>query len=138
MGARKVVAVSGYFDPLHIGHVRYLQAAKRLGDKLVVILNNDGQARLKKGAPFMLERERREILQALRCVDDVILSIDTDRTVRETLKIVRPDIFAKGGDSTGENTPEQDVCDEIGCIVFFGVGGEKIQSSSWLTSGSSA
>ena len=71
------VAVSGYFDPIHVGHLEYLQLAKKLGDNLIVIINNNLQAELKKGSTFMDEKDRMEIVAALRCVDEVFLSIDT-------------------------------------------------------------
>ena len=89
----KVVAVSGYFDPIHVGHLEYLKMAKSLGDKLVVIINSDYQAGLKKGKSFMLEQDRLEIVQALRCVDEVFLSIDKDKSVCKSLEYLKPDIF---------------------------------------------
>lgn len=121
------VATSGYFNPLHVGHLRLLEEAKLLGDYLIVIVNNDEQVKLKGSKPFMNETERCEIVRGIRYVDSVVLSIDNDRTVCKTLEMIKPDIFAKGGDSTVENVPEQDICK-----VVFGIGGEKIQSSSWL------
>lgn len=124
---KKVVATSGFFNPLHIGHIKLLEEAKKLGDKLVVIVNNDEQVKLKGSVPFMKEEERLEIVRNVKCVDEVVLSIDNDRTVRETLKLIKPDLFAKGGDSDTSNVPEQEVCE-----VVFGVGGGKIQSSSSL------
>ena len=126
------VCTSGYFNPLHIGHIRLLEGAKKLGDYLVVIVNNDEQVRLKGSKPFMDEKERCNIVKALRCVDHVILSIDKDRTIRETLKFVKPNIFAKGGDSTPDNVPEKEVCITLGIDLRYGIGGDKIQSSSWL------
>lgn len=133
----KIVVASGYFDPLHIGHVRYLEAARALGDRLIVIVNADKQARIKKGQAFMLENERREIVAALRCVDEAVISIDTDRTVLETLKTLQFDVFAKGGDSTLENTPEFSYLVHSGKEIHFDAGGGKIQSSSWLIHGKS-
>lgn len=133
----KTVCVSGYFDPLHIGHIRYLEEARSLGDKLVVIVNNDHQAGLKKGGAFMPEDERLEIISALKCVSLAVLATDKDRTVKKTLAIIRPQIFAKGGDSTPENVPELDVCQEHNIEVRMGIGGAKIQSSSWLLHGKS-
>jgi len=128
-----VVAVSGYFNPLHIGHVRLFEEAKKLGTKLVVIVNNDKQVKLKGSIPFMNEKERKEIITALAAVDDVVLAIDKDKTVCETLKIIKPDIFANGGDRSKNNIPEVAICDEIDCKMVFSVGkGGKIQSSSWL------
>ena len=76
----KIVVTSGYFDPLHIGHIECLELARQLGDKLIVIINNDLQAKLKKGKSFMNEKDRMKIISALRCVDEVFLSIDKDKT----------------------------------------------------------
>lgn len=132
-----VVAVSGGFDPPHIGHVRLFREAKKLGGKLVVILNNDNWLKQKKGIVFMPEQERKEFIEALGCVDKVILTRHPrnpkDTSVCTELKIIRPDVFANGGDRTNKNTPEIEVCREIGCKMVFGVGrGGKVQSSSWL------
>lgn len=132
----KIVAVSGGFDPVHIGHVRLFKEARKLGDKLVVILNNDNWLIKKKGKPFMPEEERKEILLALRDVDEVVLTEhgpdDPDTSVNRTLMKVKPDIFANGGDRVKENVPEDLVCNKIGCEMVYNVGGEKIQSSSEL------
>jgi len=124
----KTVAVSGYFDPLHVGHVEYFKLAKKLGDRLVVILNNDKQAKLKKGSAFMPQEERRAILEALRDVDEVFLSIDTDSTVCRSLEALKPDIFAKGGDRFIGEVPETEVCREMGVEMVDSLG-KKIQSS---------
>lgn len=134
-----VVAVSGGFDPLHIGHARMFEKAKKLGDKLVVILNNDNWLVKKKGYSFMKEEERAEIIKHLRWVDDVIITKhvqDTeDMSVCEELRILRPDIFANGGDRKLDNVPEVGVCEEINCKMVFNIGeGGKVQSSSWLLS----
>jgi len=128
---KKVVA-SGYFDPIHVGHIKYLQEAKKLGDKLIVIINNDFQAKRKKGKPFMRETERAVIVGELKCVDSVRISLDTDETVCNTLRAIHPDIFANGGDRTSDEVPETEVCRELGIEMVFGVGGKKIQSSSNL------
>ena len=129
----KLVAVSGYWNPLHIGHIRLFEAAKELGEYLVVIVNNDKQVKLKGSIPFMNERERMEIISALRAVDNVILSIDKDKTVCKTLELIKPDIFANGGDRNLKNIPEASLCRKIGCRMAFNVGrGGKVQSSSWL------
>lgn len=125
----KIVAVSGYFDPIHRGHIEYFKLARELGDKLIVILNNDHQAMLKKGAPFMPLTERKVILEAIKYIDEVFVSIDKDRSVCESLKAVRPHIFAKGGDRFIEEIPETKICKELGIIMVDGLGG-KIQSSS--------
>lgn len=132
-----VVAVSGGFDPLHIGHVRLFEAARKLGDALVVILNNDNWLRAKKGYVFMPEKERKEIIESLSYVDRVVLTRHPrnpkDMSVKEDLRRVRPDIFANGGDRKSHNTPEDAVCRELGISMAFNKGkGGKIQSSSWL------
>ena len=131
-----VVAVSGGFDPLHIGHIRYFEKAKKLGDKLVVILNNDNWLTKKKGYAFMPEEERKAIIEALKVVDKVVLSVhkkdDADRSVCRELRKIKPDIFANGGDRNQKNIPEVAVCREIGAKMVFSVGGGKVQSSSWL------
>jgi cytidyltransferase-like protein len=128
---KKVVAVSGYFIFLHIGHIEYFEKARKLGDELLVILNNDEQQLLKYGKIIVPQEERKKVLEAIKWVDDVVISSDMDRTVCLSLQIWRPDIFAKGGDSTTENVPEQEICKELGIKIAFGLGA-KIQSSSWL------
>lgn len=128
----KTVCVSMYADPLHSGHIECLEKARALGDRLVVIVNNDHQATLKKGRPFMKETERMRVIGALKVVDEVVLSIDRDRTVCETLRRVHPDIFANGGDVSNTQCPEARVCEELGIKMVDGLG-DKIQSSSWLT-----
>lgn len=132
-----VVAVSGGFDPIHIGHVRMFEEAKALGDELVVIINNDNWLKKKKGYAFMPETERKEVIEALRAVDRVVLTKHgaeaEDMSVCDALREVRPDIFANGGDRKEDNVPEVPVCAEIGCEMVFSVGrGGKVQSSSWL------
>ena len=132
-----IVAVSGGMDPLHVGHVRLFVEAKKLGDELVVILNNDNWLRKKKGYVFMPERERKEVIEALASVDRVVLTahkrITQDMSVCAELEKIKPDIFANGGDRTKKNIPEIAVCKKIGCKMIFGVGsGGKVQSSSWL------
>jgi len=127
-----VVAVSGGFDPIHVGHIRYFQAAKKLGDRLLVILNTDEWLMKKKDYVFMPYEERAEILLALECVDEVVPQIDKDETVRTTLFVYRPDIFAKGGDRTFNNIPEAEVCEKYGIMLVTGVGGNKVQASSKL------
>jgi len=128
----KIVATSGYFDPLHVGHLECLELAKQLGDKLIVIVNSDLQAKLKKGESFMNEQDRMEIVLALKCVDEVYLSIDKDKSQCETLRHIKPDIFAKGGDRMSDEIPESKVCKELGIKIVDGLG-EKIRSSSDLT-----
>ena len=128
----KIVVVSGGFDPVHVGHIRYFRAAKQLGDELVVILNSDEFLMKKKGFVFMPFNERKEILEAFACVDRIVPCLDKDQTVCKTLEELRPDIFANGGDRFLENIPEVDVCKKLGIEMIFNVGGKKIQSSSDL------
>lgn len=134
-----VVAVSGGFDPIHVGHVRMFNEAKRLGDKLVVILNNDHWLTLKKGKFFMHEQERKELIESIRSVDQVVITEHTlgtdDISVCNELRKIKPNIFANGGDRKpdGVPVPEVSVCAEIGCTMVYNVGkGGKVQSSSWL------
>ena len=128
----KTVAVSGYFDPIHVGHLEYLKLSKKLGDKLIVIVNNNHQCVLKKGKPFMDEKDRVEIVKALKVVDEVFLSIDKDKTVCASLEAINPDIFANGGDrSTGE-VPESFICKKYNIEMTDGLG-DKIRNSSELT-----
>ena len=128
----KIVAVSGYFDPIHVGHLEYLRLSKKLGDKLVVIVNNNHQCVLKKGKPFMDEKDRVEIVRSLEMVDEVFLSIDDDKSVCKSLEKIKPHIFANGGDrSTGE-VPELTVCKKYN-IQMTDCLGDKIRSSSDLT-----
>jgi D-beta-D-heptose 7-phosphate kinase/D-beta-D-heptose 1-phosphate adenosyltransferase len=132
-----IVAVSGGFDPVHIGHVRMFNEAKKLGDKLVVILNNDHWLRKKKGFVFMPQDERKEVIESFASVDEVIFTEHeenpVDMSVSEALKKLKPNIFANGGDRHTHNTPETVACNEIGCHMEYNVGrGGKVQSSSWL------
>mmetsp|Transcript_8320 Transcript_8320/g.21098 ORF Transcript_8320/g.21098 Transcript_8320/m.21098 type:complete len:145 (-) Transcript_8320:260-694(-) len=132
--SKKVVVASGYFDPLHYGHIEYLQRSKDLGDTLIVIVNNDRQAALKKGHPFMPARERVKLVRSLACVDAAIESVDDDRAVCKTIALIHPDIFTNGGDRKNDRIPEADVCSKLGIQMVDGLG-EKIQSSSWLIRG---
>ena len=125
----KIIAVSGYFDPLHVGHLEYFEKSKKLGDKLVVIVNNDSQAKLKKGKSYVPQHERVRIIEALACVDEVFLSVDEDRSVCESLRCVRPHIFTQGGDRKNVEVPEAKICRELGIEMMDGMG-EKIQASS--------
>ena len=127
-----VVAVSGYFDPIHVGHLEYLQLASKLGDRLIVIVNNNHQAKLKKGEFFMDEKDRIQIVAALRCVDEVFLSIDTDSSVCKSLEAVKPNIFANGGDRSLDEIPETAVMKKYDIKMVDGLG-DKIRSSSDLT-----
>ena len=129
-----VVAVSGGFDPLHMGHIKHFKEAKKLGDYLVVFLNTDEWLTEKKGKPFMNFEERKEILESIKYVDEVVKVIDKDKSIARTLEMIKPDILAKGGNRVKKNLPknEVDTCQRLGIRMVFGVGGGKIQSSSWL------
>jgi len=138
MKKEKVVIASGYFDPLHVGHVEYLNMAKTLGDTLVVIINNDEQAKLKKGESFMHQDDRMEIIFNLESVDEVLISEDLDKSVCKSLETIcqfKPmaDIsFCKGGDRHFGEVPEAETCHRLGIKMIDGLG-EKIRSSSELT-----
>ena len=127
----KIVCVSGYFDPFHVGHLEYLEKSKKIGDYLFVIVNSDYQAKLKKKKSFMDQYERLKIIRSLKCVDAAIIAVDKDRTVRETLRIIKPDFFTNGGDQNNNTIPEIDICRELEIDLVDGLG-DKIQSSSWL------
>ena len=126
----KKIAISGYFDPIHVGHIEYINNAKKLGDWLVVIVNNNNQCALKKGKYFMDEKDRVLIVKNIKAVDEVFLSIDEDKTVCKSLKAVNPDVFANGGDRKNYEIPESKVCVENNIQIIDGLG-DKIQSSSW-------
>jgi cytidyltransferase-like protein len=135
---RKIIITSGYFNPLHKGHIELMERAKKLGDVLVVIVNNDEQVKIKGSVPFMTQDERMKIIKGLKFPDDVILSVDKDGSVAKSLEKVckkHPGrvYFAKGGDRNIDNIPEseKEVCEKFGIKVISNVG-EKIQSSSWL------
>ena len=128
----KKVCISGYFDPLHVGHLEYINKAKKLGDYLVVIVNNNKQCKLKKGKFFMDENDRAEIVKNLKSVDEVFLSIDSDKTVCKSLEKLKPSIFANGGDRKNYEIPESKVCSMNGIEIIDGLG-DKIRSSSDLT-----
>ena len=137
----KVVITSGYFNPLHIGHINLLREAKKLGDILIVIVNNDEQVKIKGSFAFMPQKERAEIIKAIRYVDDVFLSIDKDNSIAESLRAIAGQntgelFFAKGGDRDDSNIPvsEKNICEKFNIKIINGVGGEKIQSSSRLIS----
>ena len=127
-----IVAVSGYFDPLHIGHLEYFQLAKQLGDKLYVIVNNDAQAVLKKQTSFMNENDRLEIIKSLSIVDNAILSIDQDKSVSKTLEKIQPDIFGNGGDQVKGSILEEETCIRNNIKIVDQLG-KKIRSSSEIT-----
>ena len=130
----KVVAVCGAFDPFRIGHLEHIKKAKQLGDWLIVILNSDADLVRKRGSPDLVAQpigERYEILKAIKYVDRVVIGIDSDGTVAQTLLMLKPDILAKGGDRNSKTMPknEIEVCKQIGCEIVYGVG-ERLSSSS--------
>lgn len=131
------VIVSGYFSPLHVGHLDMIEAAAGLGDRLIVIVNNNDQQVAKKGKLIIDEQDRLRLVRALRLVNDAFIAVDQDRTVSESIRLAAtkyPDhrlIFANGGDRKPEFVPESTVCLECGVEMVFGVGGdEKVDSSS--------
>ena len=131
MSIKKTIAVSGGFDPVHIGHVRMIQDAAKHGD-VWVIINSDPWLMRKKGYIFMPWNERAEIMAELKGVTKVSHVQDDDGTVCEALRRLKPDAFANGGDRKTNNTPEMDVCEDLGIDLLWNVGGGKIQSSSEL------
>ena len=128
----KKVAISGYFDPIDVGHLEYIELSKKLGDYLIVIINNNNQCKLKKGKPFMDEKDRMKIVSSVQWVDEVYLSIDQDKTVCKSLEALKPDIFTNGGDRHNKEIPEAVVCRKYGIELLDGMG-KKIRSSSDLT-----
>ena len=138
MKIKKTAIVSGYFDPLHVGHIEYFKLAKEMADELVVIVNNAEQCHLKKADEFMLEKDRLEIVYHLDMVDEAILAVDEDKSVSETIRMIhrfKPMdklIFCNGGDRDASNSPEVKVCSELGIEFIQGLG-KKIRSSSEMT-----
>jgi len=145
----KTVIVSGGFDPIHIGHIEMMKEAKSLGNKLVVVINNDNWIRKKRGAePFMPELERKAVVESIRYVDEVVLTSHPKNpegakamSVSEELEKIHPDIFANGGDRDEKNAADPnsslyhdiETCKRLGIEMVFNVGKSgKIQSSSWL------
>lgn len=134
----KAIIVSGYFNPIHKGHIEYFNNAKACGDKLIVIVNSDHQRALKGSKEFQKEDERVFIVKNIKNVDEVFLSIDQDRTVCATIKLIYQKLgnayklaFANGGDQNNNSIPEVPICKELGVELIDGLG-DKIQSSSWL------
>jgi D-beta-D-heptose 7-phosphate kinase/D-beta-D-heptose 1-phosphate adenosyltransferase len=135
---RKAIIVSGYFNPVHKGHLEYFHNAKSKADELFVIINSDFQRELKGSKEFQDEDERVIIISNFGIVDRTILSIDKDRTVCETIRKIAADYgsdyeisFANGGDQNNDTIPEKPICEELGIKLIDGLG-DKIQSSSWL------
>ena len=135
MERTKTAIVSGYFDPLHVGHLEYFKLAKDLADELIVIVNNREQCLLKKGDEFMIEKDRLEIVYHLDMVDEAILAVDKDKSVCETIKMIsrfKPHndlVFCNGGDRDASNSPEVKICGQLGIDFQQGLG-KKIRSSS--------
>ena len=134
----KALIVSGYFNPIHKGHIEYFNNAKACGDRLIVIVNSDHQRALKGSKEFQKEDERRFIVSNIKSVDEVFLSIDEDRTVCATIQQIHEQLhndyqlaFANGGDQNNNSIPEVPICQELGIELIEGMG-DKIQSSSWL------
>ena len=135
---KTAVIVSGYFNPLHKGHIEYFKFARTKGELLFVIVNNDNQRKLKGSRLFMLEDERVLIIRELKLVDRVFLSIDQDKSVSESIKMIYNEfgtmynlVFANGGDQNSSNIPESDICNSLKIKMIDGLG-DKIQSSSWI------
>lgn len=135
---KKAIILSGYFNPIHKGHLEYFNNAKALCDELFVIVNNDHQREVKGSKEFQDEEERMIIVSNIKAVDKTILSIDKDRTVCETIRMIANEYgvkyelgFANGGDQNNLTIPERPVCEEVGIELIDGLG-DKIQSSSWL------
>ena len=136
---KTLIIVSGYFNPVHKGHIEYLTRSKGLGDFLYVIVNNDYQRELKGSKPFMMADERKLIIESLKVVDAAMVAVDTEKTVNESIKFIMNEIgsqfskilFANGGDQNRNTVGEAELCMELGIELADGLG-DKIQSSSWL------
>lgn len=136
---KTLVIASGYFNPIHKGHLEYLNRSKALGDFLYVIVNSDYQRSLKGSKEFQSQDERRFIVKNIKAVDDVIISIDKTRQVANTIELIHTEmknkfdkiIFTNGGDQTTAANEEKAICEKLGIEMVFGLG-DKIQSSSWL------
>ena len=138
MSKTKAIIVSGYFNPIHKGHLEYFNNAKNQADKLFVIVNNDNQRAMKGSKEFQDENERMIIVSNIKAVDRAILSIDNDKTVCKTIKFIAGEFgnefdlgFANGGDQNNDTIPERDICRMMNVALIDGLG-DKIQSSSWL------
>ena len=127
----ETIALSGGFDPVHVGHLRMIKAAAKIG-RVVIILNSDDWLMSKKGYVFMTFEERKELLEAFDDVKDVVEVNDIDNTVCEALDRIRPHHFGNGGDRKSDNVPEVNLCVKLGIDLAWNLGGDKIQSSSDL------
>ena len=138
----RVVVISGFFNPLHIGHIDYISAARNLGDFLIVIVNSDDQVKIKGSVPFMNQDDRLRIIRNIIGVDRAVIAIDEDgsvcKTIREEFKRLQNDpffeemVFANGGDRKEGGVPEDVLEEELGVRMIYNAGGDKVQSSSNL------
>lgn len=135
---KKAIIVSGYFNPIHKGHLEYFNNAKSMADELFVIVNSDFQRELKGSKEFQKEDEQLFIVQNIKAVDKAMISVDTDRTVCVSIKSLYEKYndtyefgFANGGDQNNDSIPEVPICKELGIKLIDGLE-DKIQSSSWL------
>jgi len=137
---KTLVIASGYFNPIHKGHIEYLNRSKSIGDFLFVIVNNDNQRVMKGSKEFMKEDERLLVVSNIKSVDEAMVSIDeNNRLVEESIEFIYNQIgskfdkiiFTNGGDQTSDTIGEKEICDKLGIELVFGLG-DKIQSSSWL------
>ena len=138
----RVVVISGFFNPLHIGHIDYISAARNLGDFLIVIVNSDDQVKIKGSVPFMNQDDRLRIIRNIKGVDRAVIAIDEDgsvcKTIREEFKRLQNDpffeemVFANGGDRKEGGVPEDILEEQLGVRMIYNAGGDKIQSSSNL------
>ena len=135
----KIIICSGYFSPMHIGHIEYIKRSKKKGDYLIVIVNNDHQSFLKKGFSFQSENDRLQIIGSMECVDEVILSIDEDKSVCKTIEYIfdkykdeNSFIFAEGGDQLKDTIPEKEICDKLGIEIVDKIVGQLNSSTKIL------
>lgn len=135
MKKKKIVCISGHWNPLHVGHIQLIDSARRLGDELVVIVANDVQASIKRTPVLIPLQERMMIMSFIKGVDRVVASIDNDTSVKETLKLLKPDILASGCDKNHPDAlKEAEICHDLGIETVWCVGGDKIRSSSEILS----
>lgn len=135
---KKAIIISGYFNPIHKGHIEYINLSKSHGDILIVIVNNDIQRELKGSMEFMLQEERKLIISNIKAVDKVYISIDDDKSVSKTISLIHSELqkdyklfFANGGDQNNNSIPEITMCEKLGIQLLENMG-KKVQSSSWL------